>query len=275
MTAGVVGHRGGRRLTGHGRTLPGMHDENGTDPTSDAAPTAAPTSPVDRYDDDGGVPQRRFEPPEGSTTIYLVRHGATEAARADRPFATVDGHGDPALAPEGIEQAALLSQRLLAEHDITPFSAVYVTNLRRTHETVARFVERTALAVRVESALREVHLGEMEGGLLRLRGAEGDPIVREVYVQERWDVIPGAEPWEDFQRRCVDALDRIVAAHPGERVVVVAHGGVIGALLAHVTSARNFAFISADNTSVSEIVKLAPPIDRWVLRRFNDVAHLD
>ncbi len=120
-----------------------------------------------------------------------------------------------------------------------------------------------------------MHLGEYEGGLLRLKGAQGDPVVREVYSQERWDVIPGAERWEDFSARCVAALDRIVAAHPGERVVIVAHGGVIAALLAHVTNARNFAFVSADNTSVSEIVRLAPPIDRWVLRRFNDVTHLD
>ena len=240
-----------------------------------AATQSPPQSPVDRYDDDGGVPQRRFEAPQGATTVYLVRHGATEAAHADRPFVTVDGHGDPALAPEGIEQAALLCARLLAEHDIKPFSAIYVTNLRRTRETVARLAEVSAVTVRVEADLREVHLGEYEGGLLRLRGAEGDPIVSQVYAQERWDVIPGAERWEDFQRRCVDALDRIVAAHTGERVVVVAHGGVIATLLAHVTDARNFAFVSADNTSVSEIVRLAPPIDRWVLRRFNDVTHLD
>jgi probable phosphoglycerate mutase len=56
---------------------------------------------------------------------------------------------------------------------------------------------------------------------------------------------------------------------------VVVHGGVIAAVLAHVAGSRNFAFVSADNTSVSEIVHLGEPIDRWVLRRFNDVTHLD
>lgn len=232
-------------------------------------------TPVDRYDDDGGVPQRRFEPPEGSTTIYLVRHGATQAAHPDRPFDTLDGHGDPALAPEGVEQAARVAARLAAEHEIRSFSAVYVTSLRRTHETAAPFLEATGLEMRIEADLREVHLGAYEGGLLRLRGAEGDPIVREVYTQERWDVIPGAETWEGFQGRCVAAVERITAAHTGERVVVVAHGGVIAAVLAYVTESRNFAFVSADNSSVSEIVRLAPPIDRWVLRRFNDVTHLD
>jgi len=232
-------------------------------------------SPVDRYDDDGGVPQRRFRAPEGSTTIYLVRHGATEAAHPDRPFPTHEGHGDPALAPEGVEQARRVGKRLAEEHASEPFDAVYVTSLRRTHETAAPFLEATGLEMRIEPDLREVHLGEYEGGLLRLKGAEGDPVVRAVYTEERWDVIPGAENWSTFQRRCVAAVERIAAAHSGRRVVTVAHGGVIAAVLAYVARSRNFAFVSADNSSVSEIVHLSEPVDRWVLRRFNDVTHLD
>jgi probable phosphoglycerate mutase len=236
---------------------------------------ASGESPVDRYDDDGGVPQRRFSAPEGSTTIYLVRHGATEPAHADRPFPTAHGHGDPSLAPEGVEQAERVAKRLAAQHAMEPFSLVYVTSLRRTHETAAPLLDATGLEKREEHDLREVHLGEYEGGLLRLKGAEGDPTVREVYTQERWDVIPGAESWDSFQQRCVAAIERITETHRGERVVVVVHGGVIAAVLAHVAGSRNFAFVSADNTSVSEIVHLGEPIDRWVLRRFNDVTHLD
>lgn len=232
-------------------------------------------SPVDRFDEGGGVPQRRFEPPEGSTAIYLVRHGATQAAHPDRPFETRDGHGDPPLAPEGIEQARRVGERLVTEHRVKPFSAVYVTTLRRTLQTAEPVLEATGLAHRIEADLREVHLGEYEGGLLRLKGAEGDPLVREVYSQERWDVIPGAESWDVFQSRCVRAIERITAAHRGERVLTVVHGGVIGAVLAHVTQSRNFAFVGADNSSVSEIVHLPDPFDRWVLRRFNDVTHLD
>lgn len=232
-------------------------------------------SPVDQFDEDGGVPQRRFTPPEGSTTVYLIRHGATQAAHPDRPFETRDGHGDPPLAPEGIEQAERVGRRLVAEHRIRPFSAVYVTTLRRTHETAAPMLEALGLEQRIEADLREVHLGEYEGGLLRLKGAEGDPLVREVYTQERWDVIPGAEPWEAFQARCVGAIERITARHRGERVLTVVHGGVIGAVLAHVARSSNFAFVSADNSSVSEIVHLADPFDRWLIRRFNDVTHLD
>jgi probable phosphoglycerate mutase len=238
-------------------------------------PPGAGESPVDRFDADGGVPQRRFRAPQGSTTVLLVRHGATEAAHPERPFTTVDGHGDPSLAVEGVEQARRVCDRLAGEHSADPITAIYVTNLRRTSETVAPLAGALGLTPVVEPDLREVHLGDYEGGLLRLKGAQGDPVVRRVYEEERWDVIPGAEPWESFQRRCTAALERIAAAEAGGRVVAVVHGGVITALLSHVARSRNFAFVSADNASISEVVLLGPPIERWVLRRFNDCTHLD
>ena len=84
-------------------------------------------------------------------------------------------------------------------------------------------------------------------------------------------MIPGAEPQDEFDARVWRGFQRIVAAHPDERVMVVSHGGVIGQLLHRVTSSKRFAFSGADNASMSEIV--ASP-ERIILRRYNDVAHL-
>jgi 2,3-bisphosphoglycerate-dependent phosphoglycerate mutase len=50
------------------------------------------------------------------------------------------------------------------------------------------------------------------------------------------------------------------------------HGGVIGQSLALVTGSSAFGFIGADNASISQVVAMPEP---WVLRRFNDTAHLD
>jgi probable phosphoglycerate mutase len=55
-------------------------------------------------------------------------------------------------------------------------------------------------------------------------------------------------------------------------VVVVVHGGVIGTLLSVATGSEGFAFITADNASISEIVVHG---DRWIVRRFNDICHLE
>ena len=114
-------------------------------------------------------------------------------------------------------------------------------------------------------------LGEWEGGIFRSRAIDNDPVFQEIFRQERWDVIPGAEPHDDFDTRVWRGFQRIVAAHPDETVMLVAHGGVIGHLLHRVTDSRRFAFSVADNASISEVV--AGP-DRVLLRRYNDVSHL-
>jgi probable phosphoglycerate mutase len=214
-----------------------------------------------------GFRQHRFAPPPGATTVLIVRHGESWPAHPDRPFALHEGHGDPPLDPVGVEQAELLAHRLADE----PIAAIYVSTLRRTHETAAPLARRLGLSPTVVADLREVYLGEWEGGVLRERAAAGDPLFREIFEKERWDVIPGAEPHEEFDTRVWRGFEQVVAAHPDERVVVVVHGGVIGQLLHRVTGARRFAFAGADNASISEVV--AGP-DRVVLRRYNDVAHL-
>jgi len=199
--------------------------------------------------------------------MLLVRHGESQPAHPDRPFPLRDGHGDPPLDPVGVQQAELLGERLAKER----IDAIYVTTLVRTQETAAPVAQRLGLIPHVEPDLREVYLGEWEGGVLRERAAAGDPIFQKIWTDERWDVIPGAEDHDTFDERVWNGFVRIVSAHPDERVMVVSHGGVIGQLLHRITGARRFAFSGADNASVSEIV--ATP-ERVILRRYNDVAHL-
>jgi probable phosphoglycerate mutase len=89
--------------------------------------------------------------------------------------------------------------------------------------------------------------------------------------RERWDEVPGAESREAFSSRLRAGIEAIAAAHPGGRVVSVSHGGTIGELLSIASGSRGFAFVGADNASISEIVVHG---DRWTVRRFNDTAHL-
>ena len=212
-------------------------------------------------------PQARFTPPPGATDVLLVRHGQSAAARPEEPFPLVDGQGDPPLSALGREQAAAVGRRLAG----AGLDAVYVTTLRRTAETAQPLLDATGLVARVAPDLREVHLGEWEGGLFRKHLAEGHPLAVRMREEERWDVIPGAESAAALAGRVRGALERIAGAHPGGRVAVVTHGGVIGQALALATGSRPFAFSGADNASISQLVLTA---DRWVLRRFNDTAHL-
>jgi 2,3-bisphosphoglycerate-dependent phosphoglycerate mutase len=215
----------------------------------------------------GGVRQLRFVRPPGATSILLVRHGESMPVRPGVPFPLVDGQGDPELAPAGREQAEQVAQRLSPE----PITAIYVTTLRRTVETAAPLASRLGIVPMVEPGLREVHLGEWEGGLFRIRVAEGHPIAKRFVAEQRWDVIPGAETSEAFAARVRDSLAAVAARHPDQLVVVFTHGGVIGQALAGAAASSPFAFSGADNGSISHLVIAS---ERWLIRTFNDAAHL-
>ncbi|HZD64798.1 MAG TPA: histidine phosphatase family protein [Acidimicrobiales bacterium] len=212
--------------------------------------------------------QVRFEHPAGAAHLVLVRHGESEPAQPGRPFPLVAGHGDPQLAPLGHRQAERVAERLAGE----PIDAIYVTTLRRTAQTAEPLARQLGLHPQVEAELREVHLGEWEGGLYRQRVIEGDPLALRMLAEQRWDVIPGAEPSDAFAERVQGAIARVAARHPDQQVAVFTHGGVIGQTLSLATGASRFAFAGADNGSISRLV-----VDprRWVVRSYNDVAHLE
>lgn len=211
--------------------------------------------------------QHSYQAPPGATEIFLVRHGESRAASADNPFPLVGGHGDPELHPNGEEQARRVGERLKDE----PISAVYVTNLQRTHQTAAPLCAHLGLQPREEPDLREVFLGEWEGGILRMKAAAQDPVFLQSRAEQRWDVIPGAESWDTVNSRVIPALKRIQAAHADELVVAVVHGGIIAHIVAHATGAQPFAFAGADNGSITHIVMVQEQI---LVRRFNDASHL-
>jgi len=211
--------------------------------------------------------QQRFQRPPGATEILLVRHGESRAATADNPFPLVDGHGDPELHADGREQAIRVGLRLKNQ----PISAVYVSNLRRTHETAQPLCDHLKLTPIVDRDLREVFLGEWEGGLLRIKAHDNDPLYQRMHQEQRWDVIPGAESHAALNERLLRALDRIAERHPDQLVVAVVHGGVIAHILAHATGANHFAFNGADNGSISHIIMVQ---GRILVRRFNDSSHL-
>ncbi|MEM9742522.1 MAG: histidine phosphatase family protein [Pseudomonadota bacterium] len=211
--------------------------------------------------------QQRFAAPPGATDILLIRHGESQAARPGESFPLVNGQGDPALHPNGEAQAERLGERLAA----APITAIYATSLRRTQQTAAPLAKRLNLSPVIEPDLREVHLGSWEGGLFRQKSHEQDPVYLRMHEEERWDVIPGAESHAALTARINPALNRIAAAHRNELIAVVVHGGVIAHILAQAASARPFAFVGADNGSISRLIIHD---DRWLVRGFNDAAHL-
>jgi len=184
--------------------------------------------------------QTPYELPPGATEIVMVRHGASSPPIEGIPNPLVGGHSNPALAEAGKAQAELVAEGLRNE----PISAIFVSTLRRTAETAA------PLAAAV--GLEPVAIAEL---------------------REAWSAIPNAETFEEFGPRITAGVEEMVRqVGPNRAAVAVLHGAVIGQLCRQATDSRAFAFVHADNGSVSRLI--VNPDGRWLLRSFNDISHL-
>jgi probable phosphoglycerate mutase len=207
--------------------------------------------------------QAPFTLPAGASEIVCVRHGSSAEA-GDH----LDGHADPELSPRGRVQAEAVAERL----GRMAATALFVTPLRRTAQTAAPLAERLGLVPIVVGDLREVHLGSWEGQFTA-RMKERDPISVDVLAAGRWDVIPDAEDMDLFSQRVLGGLEQITrTVGPDATAIAVLHGGVIAEACRQATGSRPFAFLYAENASITRLLRL--PSGRWALRSFNDVAHL-
>ena len=201
--------------------------------------------------------------------MVLVRHGASAAAVPGKRFPLVLGRGDPPLSEQGEAQAEAVAARLAAES----LAALFVTPLQRTAQTAAPLARRTGLEPQAIDELCEVCLGEWEGGEFRIRMANEDPLAMRLVAEERWDLIPGAESPRELEARVRAGIGAVVeATGPGRAAAAVVHGGIIGEACRQATGSRPFAFIHADNGSITRLVVLGD--GRWLVRSFNDTAHL-
>lgn len=208
-----------------------------------------------------------YAPPKGAADILLIRHGESAPARPGESFPMKDGHGDPDLHENGHAQARAVAERLKS----APLAAIYVTTLRRTHQTAAPLAAHLGLTPIEEPDLREVHLGEWDGGLYRIKAAEDAPEFARARARQEWGEIPGAETTAALHARVRAGLLRIARRHADQRVAAFVHGGVIGAALAIAARSAPFAFNGAANGSISRLVIRG---EEMVIRGFNDCAHL-
>lgn len=164
-----------------------------------------------------------------ATTVILVRHGQSTWNEARR----WQGQADPPLSELGRVQARRVAARLRAE----PITALYASDLRRALETAQIIGEVLGLEPQPEPRLRELDLGAW-AGLTSEEIAVHFPEQFRAW-QEHKAVRPGGgELFDEMQQRAVEAVQEIVAAHPGETVCLVTHGGIVYALRGHVLGIR-------------------------------------
>jgi probable phosphoglycerate mutase len=151
------------------------------------------------------------------TTLLLARHGETDWNREFR----IQGSSDVELNEVGRKQAHALAQEL--EH--VDLDAIYSSDLSRARATAEAVAASHGLEVRLDSRLRERSFGSLEG------------LTRED-LAARPELQPDGESEDEVRERVLAAVNSIAAAHPGEQVLVVSHGGALNALWHHALGVR-------------------------------------
>ena len=234
----------------------------------DAAAGGAAWSPAAVPPVAGKPAHRGWRPPSGTpTSLLLVRHGQTALSVAGR----FSGMGDPELTETGWAQARALAARAAS---FGPVTAVWSSPLRRALDTALGIGEALGLEVRVDERLRECDFGQWEG-LTFAEIQDRDPGVLAEWMGDADVAAPGGESFAAVTRRTRQARDAILAAHPGEAVVVVSHVTPIKVLLRLALDAPPSVLyrLYLDLASISQADWY--PDGLALVRRVNDVAHLD
>lgn len=182
-------------------------------------------------------------PAAPSTRLLLVRHGLTPTTGQVLPGRAPGLH----LSESGQRQARQVAERLA---DL-PVRAIYASPLERTQETAAPTAEHFGLEVEVHDGLLECEFGEWTGE--KIAELAKLPEWRTVQKTPSEFRFPGGESFAEMQERIVDALQGIVARHPGDVVACFSHADPLKAAIVHLDGRPldQFQFVAVEPASIS------------------------
>ncbi len=199
------------------------------------------------------------------TLIYLLRHGEVVLAETRRFI----GHLDVPLSARGERQSRAQAARLAG----ATLTAVVTSDLERARRTGEIVGAPHGLVPVVVPSLREVAMGRWDGLTAEQIQAREPAAFADWMARVGEFPFPGGESVADLLARAWPAFEAIVAAHEGEALAVVAHGGTNRALLCAALGlplARLLA-LGQDYGALSVLARIGA---RWELRRLNEHAVL-
>jgi broad specificity phosphatase PhoE len=155
--------------------------------------------------------------------LILVRHFRTQSNEARR----IMGWGDAPPASDWETDLREVDHCLRTRELV--FDAIHASDLGRARHTALYYARSRGLeAVESHVAFNEINYGQ-------LFGLHKDEVIR-TYPQFKQDpdyIFPGGESFRQMQTRCLAELLALARAHPTQTLLLVAHAGVIRALVCH------------------------------------------
>ena len=196
-------------------------------------------------------------------TIYLIRHGETQANR-DGIFR---GRGEVPLSPAGLKQAG----ELRAYFTSLKVERVFSSPLKRAAETAA--ICFPSQAIELQDLVNNLDLGRWAGREKKEIAQEEPKLWRRWLEEPEKMSFPGGESLAAVKAR-ISLFNRLLAAVNEERIAVVSHRSVLKALLAEALGLKDKWFwkFHLDNASVT--VLLHESVRGFVLAKLNRTEHL-
>ncbi len=200
------------------------------------------------------------------TDFLFIRHGETDWNRQQR----FQGQIDVPLNDLGHTQARRLGERLAGE----PTEHLISSDLQRAQQTAAPLATAWQAAPALMPGLREQCFGVLEGlDVPTIKARHPDLWTR--WLEHRADfALPGGESLQQFHARVIAAVKALAEAHPGRRLTVVTHGGVLDMLwrTAHGLALDGLRTCDIPNTGLNHLRWRQGTLD---IVRWADASHLD
>jgi len=195
--------------------------------------------------------------------LLVIRHAEPVRVTAEE---SGGAPADPQLTTRGRDQADRLGDWLGAEG----VDHVVSSPLRRATETAAPLAARLGLDVAIDDQLCEYDANaDSYIPIEELREAKDERW--QAMIEGRWQDFGGEAP-DVFRTRIVTRIDAVIDEHPGERVAVVCHGGVINVYLAALLGIDRHLWFDPGYTSISRV--RASRTGARSVGSINELAHL-
>lgn len=203
------------------------------------------------------------------TKLFLVRHGQTYFNVEHK----IQGQMESDLTPDGIAQATALG-KALNKSGIT-FSALYVSPMRRTRQTSDLCTQGLGLTPIYIDSLKEILMGDWQG--LSVNDIKRD------YAAD-WNLFwyhpekfyrPTCETYLEVRNRAAKAVERIIAEHPRQNVLVITHGALLKTLYTYFRYQSIHEIANAPHPHSTGVCVVEKKNGIWNILDWDNTSHLE
>lgn len=187
--------------------------------------------------------------------IIFIRHGETTGDVEDRYGGDYDDH----LSEKGNQQSKQVAESLKDRG----IEIMYSSPLIRAKESADIIADKVGSTVVIEPSVKERNQYGILTGMVKAEAKEKHPEMVEA-LKDRMNTIEGAESYEDFSNRIIEAFQKLSVQTEHEVIGVLWHGGPMRVLFRDILKWGELKQI--DDCSFVELQKYD---DRWFYNNSN------